>query len=515
MSDRRNALPWHQRLMQRAFPRYFLNRLKARARASGITEARNAYDAAKRSRRTQYWRRAGDDANSVIATSNAALRFVSRDMVRNSPYARRIKQAIVTNVVGAGILPQIKRVKGQRQQARIEELVEQHLLTTDIDADGCHDLYGLQALIMGTVVEAGECLVRRRRRRSTDGYALPFQLQVLEPDFLDDQVDGKLANGNIAVQGIEFDKRGRRVAYWLHKEHPGSAFAVMQKSTRVRSEDIAHIFWKDRPGQARGVTWFHPIIQRLRDFADFIDAQLVRQKIAACFAAFIIGSDDEPEDEGDGDTRYPVEAFEPGMIERLDAGESVEFSTPPGVTDFDGYTVTTMHEIATGVGVPYSVVTGDLRRANFASGRLGWLEFQRNIEQWRKLMIMPMGLHKIGGWFREAVQLQTGYFGPLQVAWVAPRREMINPKEEISADSQEVRAGFVSRSHQIRKRGGDPLEVEREIAEENKRADEAGFKFDTDPRKQSAQGQEQPSAGEDNDASDPGNAEETEEGEST
>jgi len=73
---------------------------------------------------------------------------------------------------------------------------------------------------------------------------------------------------------------------------------------------------------------------------------------------------------------------------------------------------------------------------------------------------------------------------------------MIEPQKEIAASRDAIRNGFSSRSFETRRLGHDPEEIEAEIAEENARADELELAFDSDPRKQSAQGQEQPSANE-------------------
>ena len=65
------------------------------------------------------------------------------------------------------------------------------------------------------------------------------------------------------------------------------------------------------------------LILKLRDLDEYDDAELVRKKIEACFAAFVTGAEDE-ETLGaaaiaaDG---HRVEAFEPGMIEYLAPGK--------------------------------------------------------------------------------------------------------------------------------------------------------------------------------------------------
>jgi capsid protein len=48
------------------------------------------------------------------------------------------------------------------------------------------------------------------------------------------------------------------------------------------------------------VPWFAPVILKLRDLDDYDDAELVRKKIEACFAAFVTGADTPMEAAGSG-----------------------------------------------------------------------------------------------------------------------------------------------------------------------------------------------------------------------
>lgn len=509
--DRMAPPSFFVRLAERVRPGASLRKKLAKAEADGRVNVRFAqevssyYDAAKRAKRSQTWRLGGEDANAAGRANLAPMRSITRDLVRNNPHARRGVDAIVANVVGAGILPQVKGL-ARKKQKDVEKLLRRHMQTPAIDADGLNTLAGLQALVMRTVVVSGEVIVRRRWRRSTDGLPLPFQLQVIEPDFLDTMKDGPQSNGNVAVQGVEFDKLGRRVAYWLFSEHPGTLSSYkMPESKRVPAEDVAHIFLADRPGQARGVTWFAPVILKMRDFADYGDAQLVRQKIAACFAAFVTGDPDaEQEIAGeDSATGKPIESFEPGMIEYLAPGQSVEFSNPPSVSDYESFQVATLHEIAAGLNIPYTVMTGDLSQVNFSSGRMGWLEFGRMIDQWRSLMLEPLLLWRVSRWLSDALLVGKGIKDPdLEIDWVAPRREMIDPEKEIRASQQAVRSGFSSRSYEQRRFGFDPEDLEEEIAADNERADQLELVFDSDPRKTAAQGSMHPQPAEDDDSGD-------------
>src|SRR5262249_28332202 len=171
-----------------------------------------------------------------------------------------------TDIIGNGITPR-PRTGNEARDAKIKEAFK--IFVDQADADGQLDFYGLQTLAVRLMVERGEVLARRRWRAPWNKLEIPVQIQLLEGDFLDNRRSGfTLENGNFLLQGIEFDQIGRRVAYWLYREHPGNSFiqsinAVFQ-SDRVSADDVAHLYEKQRT-QARGVTWFSPVVRRLRD----------------------------------------------------------------------------------------------------------------------------------------------------------------------------------------------------------------------------------------------------------
>jgi len=359
--------------------------------AAGLRRARQraamrllfrGYEGAKLGRRTDGWVTAGTGANTEIGPALVRLRDRSRDLVRNNPYAAKAVQAVVSNLVGTGILPRARsddtalNDHTDKLWARFAEAC---------DADDLTDFSGLQALIVRAMVESGECLLRIRERRIEEGLPVPLQLQLLEPDHLDTTKTGELANGGFVVQGVEFDALGRRRAYWLYPVHPGevATFRKASLSSRpVPATSVLHLFDRLRPGQVRGVPWFAPVILKLRDLDDYDDAELVRKKIEACFAAFVTGSEDE-ETLGSAGTDADggrVENFEPGMIEYLAPGKDVKFASPTHAGGYAEYMRVQLHAIAAGVGLTYELLTGDLSQVNYSSIRAGLIEFRRRME---------------------------------------------------------------------------------------------------------------------------------------
>jgi len=471
-----------------AAPERAAARLAARARIEGITRATALYDGATRTHRTAGKRISTSDANAEVLYAAARLRDVSRDFGRNNPYAVRAKTGIASNVVGAGIIPSVAGVSARRKKA-LQELIARHLDTTDIDLEGRNTLYGLQALIMTTVVESGEALVVRYQPEASLGLSVPLQVRVLEPDYLDSNKNGPTAAGGFVFQGIEFDRHGRRTGYWLHPEHPyGVGYRRFGTSKRVPAHDVIHVYRVDRAGQARGIPWSAPVVMTLWDLADYEDAELLRQKIAACFAVFWIDKETgQPNFGQDGSvdksqSGNPVDMLEPGTITRLTGGTDVKFAQPPLTTGYADFTRSAVRRIAVGYGVPYDLISGDLSQENFSGGRRGWLEFQRSVDVSRWHMLIPHACVGIGRWFLEAATVPLN--GPVQarLEWTPPRREMIKPSEEIAAARDAVRAGFSSRSEEQRKFGHDPEVLDAEIAEDARRADSQQLKFDSDGR---------------------------------
>ena len=320
-------------------PRTELRRLQAR-RALDVF-SRTAFDGASRGNRTKNWTTTNADVNTTLLGNLQYLRNRSRDLVRNNPWADRAIEVIESNVVGCGIRMQA-RSPDPKVAALYESLWDAWGEDSVCDADGLLDFYGLQGLVMRTVVESGSCLIRRRKRFASDGLPVPLQLQVLEPDYLDTTRPRIIEpSGNIIVQGVEYDKLGRRVAYWLFEHHPGGTWPLTQAyvSNRVPAEEIIHVFRVERQGQVDGVPWAAPVLMRLRDLDDFEDAELVRQKIAACYVAFEHDME-APEDPSklSPDDLASLQQMEPGTRVRLAPGRNVTIATPPSPQGFGPFT---------------------------------------------------------------------------------------------------------------------------------------------------------------------------------
>lgn len=448
------------------------------------------YRAARLGRRNDGLKASGSDAD-LASRDRRQVSFYARDMIRNTPFARRVQDVVTGHVVGDGIIPKVlvstnlPKPLQENLRRRGLEMIEDHLDTTAIDKNGLLNLYGLQALAMNTVVESGEVLIRRHRPIGSR-LSIPLQLEVLEPEYLDDSRWGRSLDGNEIREGIEYDREsGERVAYWLYTQHPGGEWRPGHNpmaSERVPADEILHLFRVDRPGQTRGISWFTPIAEKLVNADDAEDAHLMRQKIAACFTAFhrlgADGGQSRPELGG---------SLQPGVIMEIANDEEMEFAEPPAVGDYPDFMKNVLRAAAMGIGLTYEALTGDLSGVNFSSARIGRLEMERNISRWQWLMLVPMLLQPLGRWIEEA-WLEEEFEevwdlpGAVRFTWVPPHRILVDPAREFGALREAVRSGFQSRQGVVRQLGLDPERLLAEQQQDKDEADRLGLPFDSDPR---------------------------------
>lgn len=431
------------------------------------------FEGGGKGRRTDGWKTAGGSANTVAENSLSTLRTRSRDLERNNPYAKKSIKVFSNNVIGSGIRAKIDDQTAAKLWKKWAEKKK-----------NCHfnerlNFYGIQRQVMKAVVRDGECFVRKRRVNNASG--VPIQLQVCESDYIDSSKSTPYTRGEaFTIQGVEFDSRGKRVAYWMYDRHPSDTFAGF--SVRVPASDVIHIYSEDRPGQVRGIPWFAAIILRLRDIDEYEDAILIHQKVAACYTAFV--TDTSPGhviSPGDQDDDLP-EVLEPGRITKLAPGQSVSITTPPAATGHTDFTITSLKAVAAGIGVTYESMTGDLSRVNFSSGRMGWLEFAREVEDIQENIIIPQLCEDVFDWFVDAASMLRLVDENVTATWTPPRREMIDPVKETNGINALIRNGLSSWSEQVRSQGYDPDEVLAEIKKEQEKWDENGIKLDCDPR---------------------------------
>lgn len=305
----------------------------------------------------------------------------------------------------------------------------------------------------------GEGLARMRVDRNGQ-----LQLQVLNPEQLDRSINQDLADGGRIVAGVELSAQEEVIAYHILPDAVDQPFATIAPARRIPAEDVIHVFEQKVPGQRRGISELAPVLTRLHELSKLQDAMLARANTAALFGGFV--QDVTGQAFGDANATPPTAdlSLEPGALRILPPGTTVTFPTMPDTGDAPALVKVMQHEICAGVGMPYALVTGDMKDSNYSSSKLGLEAFKRRIKALRASLLIPTVIEPL---YRRwaLLRLLNGQASIISNAtFLFPDWASIEPKKEAEADVILLNAGLRSRAEIISARGRDIQDVDQEIA---------------------------------------------------
>ncbi len=439
------------------------------------------FEAGLSGRRLRKFQASRAHVNSLIGAAGPTINARARWLVRNNGYALNALESWTGNAVGDGVKPTSKVADGA-QKAAIQALWQDW--AAEADAEELTDFYGLQRRAARELFLTGEVFFRFRPRLPQDGLTVPLQLQMLPSEMLPITHNKELPGGGMIRQGIEFDLIGRRTAYYFLRRHPGDATdpRLAGELVRVPANEVIHVIDPVEAGQIRGVSRFAPAIVKLFFLDQYDDAELDRKKVAAMFAMFVTS----PQMDGPLEPTDEPLAVEPGQVVRLDQGEDITTADPAdsGAT-YEPFQYRTLLQVSAALGVPYSYVSNDLAKANFANSRLSIIEFRRRVSAWQHRVLIHQLCKRVWGrWMDTAVMAgaltlpdyQNRRRAMTKADWLPPKWDWVDPLKDINAEVTEIEAGLKSRSMAMAQRGYDADRVDAEIAED--RAREAAFGLD-------------------------------------
>jgi len=467
--------------------------------------AASYYEAGAVTRRTAGWRAPTTSANAGVLANLTTLRDRSRAATRNDGYAKGVIDKLVAAVIGTGIKPlsQAYDPLTGAPDSEFRRAVQALWLrwTDESDADGLLDWYGQQAQATRTWFEGGETFARLRLRLPTDGLSVPLQVQLLEPEFCPHTYSVWNPVAPIRA-GIEFNKIGRRTAYYFYPSRPELDDMDVSQVRRVPAESVVHLYDPQRPGQLRGLPHLTQALIELYELDKYEDATLLRQQIANLFVAFL----KRPPLMGDAATlnpltglevetstdSKPMASLEPGIFQELDPGEDVAWSSPPAANGYAEFVRQCLYGACAAAGIPYELLTGDMRGVNDRTVRVLVNEFRSRVQMWQHNIIAYQLCRPVWkAWmdrvfFSGALPIPPAYLTDptpwTAVKWTPPRVPYIQPVQDIEAQRAAIRAGLTSRSATVSEYGEDAEAIDAEQQIDNERADRLHLVYESDGR---------------------------------
>jgi len=454
---------------------------------------RRMYGAARPTRSGGLGNSGSTSADAELSLSLDRLRNASRQVVRDSAYAKRARQIIVNNIIGSGVGMQAQVVTTRGDlAARINSAIEEAFCEWAC-ADHCHTggalhFHDLERAAMGQVFEAGEAFIRLHFR-AFGSSRVPLALELVEAERLaTGHVEpGTAAAGNEIRMGVEVDPFGRAVAYWVRQRHPGDirgAIGASERFERVPADQMFHLRTVDRWPQTRGEPWLHAVVRKLDDLNETSQAELAATRANAYVFATIrspegTGSPLETDQEDDGKL---VMDMEPLTIQGLRPGEELDLHSPnrPNA-NLDAFLRHMVREVAAGALVSYESLSRDYSQSNYSSSRLSLLDDRdtyKALQQWW-VRSFRRPLHKL--WLGQAVLARAIEALPVAQYAAAPAKfeavlfkprgwSWIDPTKEVAAYKEAIKAGLTTLTDVIAATG-DGRDIEDVVATRRRELD--------------------------------------------
>ena len=469
---------------------------------------RRNYTGASSSRLFANFLGSSTSADKEIRPALRKMRDRVRQLTRNEPIATKALQIYRTQVVGdkglrlqvrARNLPTSTNPKGALDISGndiVETLWKEFCQKGICEVSQRHSFIDCQQLVIEGLIRDGEVLVKHVRNADNKfGYSLQF----LEPDYLDEEYNTTLKNGNRIVMGVELNTMNRPIAYHLFDgAHPYDDIGKTAGRVRVPASDLLHIYRPDRAQQTRGVSAFHSVMDKIHMLNGYAEAELVASRLSAS-KPLVLETQDGTGYAGDSfEEEAPVMLAEAGSIMQIPNGMSLKsVDTDHPNSGYGEFHKSILRSIATGLGVDYVTLSSNLESVSYSSIRSGTIESRDNYRMHQQFLIDHFALPVFREWLNLGMTAgaipfpmerynkfaNNALFRPRGYQWVDPQRE-------VQANINALQNGFITFTDVAQAVSGrDVEEVFSTLQSDLEMAERFGLKINIQPLGQKAPAQ--------------------------
>lgn len=372
-------------------------------------------------------------ADADILPSKDLVDGRTTDLQQNSGIAEGSRQYVVNHIIGPDGLklhatPDTFALGADEEWARgfsseLEAAFRSWVgvNSTRVDADDRLTWISVQTQAVNSLQNHGEILATFE----TDRNSKPFtKIRILDPARLSDPKDNPqaLRDRNI-VGGIEYDAKGKPVAYWISSRHPRDVIARnkrhdklfwtrVPKYGRSGAQTVFHVFDPLRPAQGRGISALASVLRASKMLDKISNATLQNVLLQSVFATVVKSNASWPEilealgpdtRETDGIKQLQKfmatrEAFysknridiRGAKLVHLLPNEELDLKAVQNATPDVAAFIQDMHrEVARGQGMTLEQLTGSYDKVNFSSARLSGAETHLGMAGRRNRAVAP------------------------------------------------------------------------------------------------------------------------------
>jgi lambda family phage portal protein len=479
-----------------------------------------AHSGASRTDRTMMnWHPQAGSADADLLPELDILATRSRDLARNNGLAAGGLQTLKDNIVGSVLrlsaLPDYRLLGWDRDQARewgnaTEAEFRSWADSTDCDAARTLNLLGQTLLMLSGSLLNGDALCLPVWAPRPDA-RWATRLMIVEADRLATP-PGMAGRQNIRA-GIESDRYGAPLAYWIRKTHPGDVYGMGNFMSFAPDEwervpaftdwgrrRVIHLHDKERTGQSRGKPIVTSVMREFHMAGKYATTELqaaVSNSLIAAFLESDLSPDasaalfgDEPRAEWGASVEQAqrIRQLQGGAIIPLPAGAKLSPFVPgrPNAA-FEAFMVSTLRHIAAGLNIPYELLLKDFSKTNYSSARAALLEAWRYFHG-RRRWLTDYWLRPVYElWLEEAINAgridAPGYYenryAYTRCRFIFNGRGWVDPVKEAQAAIMRMNAGLSTMEAECAEQGLDWEDVIEQSAYE--KAKKAALGLDTAP----------------------------------
>lgn len=462
---------------------------------------------------------AANSADTDILYKLESMRASARDLSMNAPIATGALNRFRANVVGYGLNLQcqidrsflgLSHDEAEEWERTTEREFRLWANNVECDASRTDDFYGLQALTYLSVLMSGDVFaipvfIKRR------GVPYDLRIRVLEADMVSNphhQMDSEKLAG-----GVEVDKNGAPVKYWVSKRHPGGIGFVGNEwvgipaySPRTGMRQVLHIFDRQRPGQRRGVPLLAPVIETLKQATRLTEAELMAAVVSSFFTVFVktetgegmgdsISTEESAVNEMPESVTRNLQEAGSGSIIDLAENEEIQLADPKRPNSgYDAFFLSMVKQIGSAIGMPFEVLMLHFE-SSYSASRAALLE------AWKVFLMHRTKLVKRGFcqpiykmWLLDAVLKgrvkAPGFLNDIAIReawngsnWIGQGQGQLNPSVETEAAHKRVKYGFSTHAKEVAAIDGDDWDtmIERNFRERERIRQRISTGLEADP----------------------------------
>jgi lambda family phage portal protein len=446
----------------------FLNRFRS------VTYVKRYFEVAgTQNRLVTDWLNGNKAIDAAIRQKGRVLRERARNLVTDNALAARYIQLLRQNVIGVegftfsnhATDPSGKADVFANTAIQTAWIVFGKAFNFSVSEDIA--LKDILDIVLSGLVTDGEAFIRLVRGRGKFG----FQIQLIDPMLLDETLNRAAGDGGNEIRlGVEVDQWGKAVAYHFRKPSNASRvydFIPSGEWQVIPASEIIHVYDWQFLDQTRGYTMLAPVMADLWQLQKYEESEIVAARVASCMGGFFTQPTDEsPTGQKDPETGTVNLDMGPGMFRMLPGGTSFTAFEPKHPTNaYESFVSTVKHRIASGLGVSYMSLTGDVASANYSSARVGLLEERAFYKDLQRQLIEQVLEPIFSQWLMSAltlgvINLPLGKFDKFCAPHFEPRAfPWVDPVKDGQASLLMVQNGLTTWQQYYAERGLDFDEV--------------------------------------------------------